>query len=559
MMNPDVEVSDESNIEIIITRDYLSHDQTLPPVATSHAVTPSDIYRCVLRGDWSEMEAILRNDPDSVRIRLTESGDTALHVAAGAGNTTFVQELTKHTNLEDELIPNSDGMLPVHLAALSGHHRILKHLCCQQYFVRAHHGFYSQHLLDKMAYEDIEKLFFMTISNNMFDVAKIIFLKHYRELSTARDKEELTALHMLARKPSTVLRKLHFHFGMRLEDDNNDTGELIFEDEGNEDLGLGWGIILLKSIWVQVLELRIEDLFELITRPSVALSDAIKSESDHEVINTFLDMVMAAKDSDGRNLLHLLFLHRRYQIFNEIFITYLSNRIEKLLLVGDKEGNNVLHLAALFPIQFQSFSGLSAYIQMQREHTWFKKAQESVPRELRSKRNKKGMIPIDVFYDEHNQLSKDIKETAKGIADSGMIVATLVATVAFAAALTVPGDKNNAWFIVFIFTNAVALFTSSASILSFLSNFTSSRFAQTEFVVSLHPSLTFGRVLLIISVAAMVLAFIAASFLVFAHTTKWVSYTVAPMGVFALLLFVLFQSKFCDDHFWSSYYRPKLD
>ena len=56
--------------------------------------------------------------------------------------------------------------------------------------------------------------------------------------------------------------------------------------------------------------------------------------------------------------------------------------------------------------------------------------------------NKKGKRPIDVFYDEHNQLSKDIKEAAKGIADSGMIVATLVATVAFAAALTVPGDKN---------------------------------------------------------------------------------------------------------------------
>jgi len=40
-MNPDVEARDESNIEIIIPRDDLSHDQTHPPVATSHAVTPS--------------------------------------------------------------------------------------------------------------------------------------------------------------------------------------------------------------------------------------------------------------------------------------------------------------------------------------------------------------------------------------------------------------------------------------------------------------------------------------------------------------------------------------
>ncbi|WVY91046.1 hypothetical protein V8G54_036560 [Vigna mungo] len=126
-------------------------------------------------------------------------------------------------------------------------------------------------------------------------------------------------------------------------------------------------------------------------------------------------------------------------------------------------------------------------------------------------RNKNGKTPIEVFYDEHNQLSKDIKESAKGIADSGMVVATLVATVAFAAALTVPGDKksvNNVWFIVFIVTNAIALFTSSASILSFLSNFTSSRFADSEFVTSLHPSLTVGCGLLIISVAAMVVLLI---------------------------------------------------
>ena len=39
MMNPDVKVSDESNIEIMISRDYLSHDQTHPPVATSHDFT----------------------------------------------------------------------------------------------------------------------------------------------------------------------------------------------------------------------------------------------------------------------------------------------------------------------------------------------------------------------------------------------------------------------------------------------------------------------------------------------------------------------------------------
>jgi len=87
-----------------------------------------------------------------------------------------------------------------------------------------------------------------------------------------------------------------------------------------------------------------------------------------------------------------------------------------------------------------------------------------VPRELRTMRNNMGKIPIDVFYDEHKKLSEEIKDAAKGIAESGMLLAALVATVAFAAALTVSGEKTNAWFTVFILTNAVALFTSSVCV-----------------------------------------------------------------------------------------------
>ena len=124
----------------------------------------ADIYQCAYVGDWSEMEPIVANDPDSVLIRLTGSGDTALHVAAAAGNTTFVEELTKLMKPKEQLIPNSDGMLAVHLAALSRHHRIVKHFCSGQYFF----GRNSYPLLDEMGYKDRKKLFFMTIDNDMF-------------------------------------------------------------------------------------------------------------------------------------------------------------------------------------------------------------------------------------------------------------------------------------------------------------------------------------------------------------------------------------------------------
>jgi len=115
----------------------------------------AEIFWYAFSGEWSKMESIVRNYPDSVRIQLNEFGDTALHVAADAGNASFVVELTKLMSSDDLLIPNTYGMLPVHLAALSGHRIIVQ-------------NFFSQLLLDEMVYEDIEKLFFITVVNDMF-------------------------------------------------------------------------------------------------------------------------------------------------------------------------------------------------------------------------------------------------------------------------------------------------------------------------------------------------------------------------------------------------------
>jgi predicted membrane channel-forming protein YqfA (hemolysin III family) len=64
-----------------------------------------------------------------------------------------------------------------------------------------------------------------------------------------------------------------------------------------------------------------------------------------------------------------------------------------------------------------------------------------------------------------------------------MLVATLIATVVFAATFTVPGDNNqeigipifltNNWFMVFFISDAMAMLSSSTLILIFLSILTS--------------------------------------------------------------------------------------
>ncbi|XP_057441462.1 ankyrin repeat-containing protein ITN1-like [Lotus japonicus] len=190
---------------------------------------------------------------------------------------------------------------------------------------------------------------------------------------------------------------------------------------------------------------------------------------------------------------------------------------------------------------------------MQRELEWYRKMKKRVPPELTTMRNKDGKTPRDMFYANHRKLSNEVKDTAKAVANSGMVVAALVVTVAFAAALTTPGDKNNAWFAVFIMANTIAFFTSALSIVAFLSIFTSSRFEESDFIFSLYPNLIIGKKLLYISVVTMIIAFAAASFLIFGHIYKWVAYVVTSFGLLTIIFVLELQLSL-----FSRYIKPCL-
>jgi ankyrin repeat protein len=120
-----------------------------------------------LKGDWPTAEALLSGNPDSVRARITKEGATVLHIAVIAQRTTFIEKLliwigdnqdalgSKTTsdytalhyaaqsgifrNAEKlvqkyptpdhlPLIPNSNGDMPLNLAAYQGHAKIISYL-----------------------------------------------------------------------------------------------------------------------------------------------------------------------------------------------------------------------------------------------------------------------------------------------------------------------------------------------------------------------------------------------------------------------------------------------
>ena len=181
-------------------------------------------------------------------------------------------------------------------------------------------------------------------------------------------------------------------------------------------------------------------------------------------------------------------------------------------------------------------------------------------------KNSEGMTPIEVFNKDHKELLKVGEEAMKETANSCMLVATLISTVVFAASLTVPGASNNIlntpffgkeWFMIFILSNAVSLFTSAASIVLLLSILTSS-YAKNEFMYSLHARLMFGLTTLFISITTMVSAFIAAIFLIFDYKLEWVPYVIASLACAPVVLFLALHSNLWADLIRSYYWYKFL-
>jgi hypothetical protein len=170
-----------------------------------------------------------------------------------------------------------------------------------------------------------------------------------------------------------------------------------------------------------------------------------------------------------------------------------------------------------------------------------------VPFQCSSEKNLDGEIPYDLFIRTHDQLQRDDENWMRNTSTNCMLVATLIATIVFAAAFTVPGGNDQVkgspiflelnWFTIFFISDSIALFCSTTSILSFLSILTS-RYTEHDFLYSLHKRLMFGLTMLFISIVAMVITFNATCFLVYQEKTAVIPSVTILLACIPILGFV---------------------
>ncbi|XP_068339654.1 ankyrin repeat-containing protein ITN1-like isoform X1 [Pyrus communis] len=549
------------------------------------------LYKAAMKGDWHTTKGILNINRTLLTASITKGWETVLHVAAGVkNNINFVEELVKMMDEEDlalqdikgntalsfaattgtveiaeilirknrslPTIPGGQGMTPLYVAALFGQSKMAWHL---------YHKTYET--LDE---QSRRFLFFCCIDHDLYDLA-LRLLQDDRTLATARKGNRETALHVLARKSlefgdqstpgmcSRLMNTLKVLLGMKVSSKRN--------------LKQAEALKLVEYLWKEMLKHDDDKVMRLIREPSKLVFDAVKL-GNYEFLSVLIDSypeLLWEYDDNNRTIFHIAVLHRHASIFN---LVHETGSIKDIIATYiDNENNNILHQAAKLAPQDQLNLVSGAALQMQRELVWFEEVEKIVQPPFMDMKNNQDKTPRELFTSEHKDLLCKGESWMKDTANYCMLVSTIIATVVFAAAFSIPGGisdnkgtpnfvKETA-FLIFTISDGVALFSSSTAILMFLYILTS-RYAENDFLKSLPLKLMIGLTSLFVSITSMMVAFSTAFYLSCHHELRWVPDLLFIFSFVPVALFVFLQYPLLSDMFFSTYcssllFQPRRD
>ncbi|PWA89628.1 ankyrin repeat-containing domain, PGG domain protein [Artemisia annua] len=248
-------------------------------------------------------------------------------------------------------------------------------------------------------------------------------------------------------------------------------------------------------------------------------------------------------DEEGCGILHVAIKYRRLKIFK--YVIKMKHPLMRLRGKIDKQGNSILHMVGLKVRDHKTEGDIrSPALILRDDLLLFERVRKVCTKLATLQVNNDGRTAEQLFIENNEQLRIDAKQWMRSTAEHCTIIAVLIATVAFAAAYTVPGGpdqetgypllKSSSYFVIFALADALSLAFSMTSVITFLSILTSS-FRLSDFRNNLHNKLLLGLTLLILSVSFMMVAFAATLILTISsphwHWTNIILYTLSFLPV----------------------------
>ncbi|CAH1448937.1 unnamed protein product [Lactuca virosa] len=541
------------------------------------------LYRYTHYGIWDWVERILSEGMVTVIDKITNNGNTALHVAVGASKKPeflekLLERIPENTQLMD--LRNSDGSTLLHVAAIIGNTEAADILVAREpdlLLAKDNEGQTplalalsnmntqtARHLLEHIN-TDTQKdaLFSGTIGDGL--LVTLISSKDFPQ----NFPRELNRLENFIVVGIGGLLESAYEFCETICDIINSRRvfRLIIYGTGFMLMPL----LFIPGILVWLLIKEILETHQDARRLLWHVSGWIRSENTptsyhHYYTNPILEATRQnafqvvevivfhfsnafwSANQDGHNIIQYAVINRSEKVYNLLY--QMSEHRNIYRTIRDSYGNNLLHLAArLAPInKLNLISG--AALQIQHELQWFKEVEKFICPLSVIQKNSFNETPQMIFTREHKELVIEGEKWMKSTAESYTITAALIITIVFAAAITVPGGTdqdtvipvftNSTAFTVFAISDAISLFAAVTSLLMFLSILTA-RFAEQDFLFKLPTKLIIGLATLFISTTAMIVAFGATLYLVFGQRNSRILIPIAVLTCLPITSFVTLQ------------------
>ncbi|XP_059631707.1 uncharacterized protein LOC132274454 isoform X2 [Cornus florida] len=581
------------------------------------------LYRALVKGDVAKVKAFLDENPEAIYAQISPTGETPIHVAVSHGREELAKELLKRGMSRDRGSSTSGpekpkemkddyGDTPLHIAVRGANKSIANAIVHQSPQLLALGDADGQLPLTIAAiFENYEML--STLKPHNFDIA----IAMYRNTVKGHDQKWIIFTEFIKSK--------NFGMGVLYSSLKSKMDAMDVFSDARSPLSnskrfikvrrflKGLMLSVLKAIGVEkILNLRVKksqahELLSMMCSPIwtflpkhvevyfEAIKKAIKcgnSEFVEEVLKSNPGLIWGNKESGS--IFHIAVAFRQEKIWN--LICGLNKEHRNKIIGTLVERNNLLHIAACPMVMSKTIGGPDeaseklqqgeqfrkafseapgAAMKVQRALQWYKEVEGMVPSSYKILANNNGETPPALFSKWHSELVKEGEKWMRDTATSCTIVATLIVTVMFTAALTLPGgnsdnpmnkgkpksldsgDPRFLWrncFMVFLLSDALSLFSSTTAVLMFLSILTS-RFEEKDFLEALPKRLIIGLATLFLSIASMMVTFGATLVIILRGRINWAVAPVASLASVPITLFALLQFPLFLDMISSTYGR----